>query len=328
MPGGRAGAVRWGLVHRVLLLVALAGVLLVTGCRAPATGGLTSASPPPQSPASATPPAPDVEEAGAAEPPSAAAPAAAPEAAGPTARPTPALPPGVTHPPDWLGQRPLPLRPDGFGEVLPTPPELRDRRFVTTDLLPPPPDEQFAATIDPVPDEVLARSTWTPECPVTRDDLRYVTVSFWGFDQRPHTGELLVHASAAEDVVEVFRRLHQARFPIEQMRIVAAAELDGPPTGDGNVTSAFVCRAVRGGASWSQHAFGLAVDVNPFHNPYQRGDVVLPERASAYLDRSWERPGMLREDGPVVAAFDAIGWGWGGRWRSLDDWMHFSATGR
>ena len=51
------------------------------------------------------------------------------------------------------------------------------------------------------------------------------------------------------------------------------------------------------GRQYSQHAYGLAVDLNPFQNPYRRGDVVLPELASAYLDRDWLRPGMITPDG-------------------------------
>ncbi len=70
------------------------------------------------------------------------------------------------------------------------------------------------------------------------------------------------------------------------------------------------------------------MDVNPFQNPYRRGDLVIPELASAYLDRANIRPGMILADGPVVAAFDKIGWTWGGRWRSPVDLHHFSATGR
>ncbi|MGH3666633.1 MAG: M15 family metallopeptidase [Egibacteraceae bacterium] len=179
-----------------------------------------------------------------------------------------------------------------------------------------------------MPDRVAARSTWSPSCPVALGDLRYLTVTFWGFDERPHTGELLVNASVAEDLVAVFERLSQTRFPIEEMRVVAADELDVPPTGDGNNTTAFVCRAARGATSWSQHAYGLAVDVNPFHNPYVAGDLVLPELASAYANRGRKQPGMVHAGGTVTRAFAAVGWGWGGTWRSRKDWMHFSSSGR
>ncbi|HEX2028212.1 MAG TPA: M15 family metallopeptidase, partial [Nitriliruptorales bacterium] len=230
--------------------------------------------------------------------------------------------------PAWLGTRVLPRRPDGFGEVRPTPAELRDRRLATHDLLAAPDGDRFVATARPVPDEVVARSTWSSACPVAREELRYLTLSFWGFDDRPHTGELLVHASAAEELTAVFRRLYEARFPIEEMRVVALPELDAPPTGDGNNTTAFVCRHTVRGSSWSQHAYGLAVDVNPFHNPFHDGDLALPELASAYTDRGWLRPGMIRRGDEVTEAFTAIGWGWGGAWSSVKDWMHFSRRGR
>lgn len=234
----------------------------------------------------------------------------------------------ASAPPSWLGARPLPLGPDGYGQILPTPPELRDRRLATTDVLPPPLDDTFASAVTPVPESVAARSTWDPDCPVGLDDLRYVTVSFWGFDDRPHTGELLLDAGVAEEVVEVFRRLYRARFPIEEMRVTRAEELDAHPTGDGNNTGSFVCRPSRGTTSWSEHALGRAVDVNPFHNPYVKGEVVLPELASAYTDRSFERPGMILAGGVVTDAFADIGWGWGGNWSSSTDTMHFSASGR
>ncbi len=240
---------------------------------------------------------------------------------------TEALPAGVTLAPDWLGLRVLPLRPDGFGEIQPTPAEMIDRRFVTPDHLPPPVGLEFRATIEPVPDSVVARSTWREECPVTLAQLRYVTVTFWGFDQKAHTGDLLLNAAIAEDIVGVFERLFNARFPIEEMRIIRMDELDAPPTGDSNVTSVFECREATGGTSWSQHAYGLAIDINPFHNPYLKKDVVLPELATAYVDRSNFRPGMIAPDDVVVQAFADIGWPWGGYWRSLKDWMHFSSNG-
>ncbi|WP_246277601.1 M15 family metallopeptidase [Phytohabitans rumicis] len=198
---------------------------------------------------------------------------------------------------------------------------------ITVDDLPPPPDGRFHATVQAVPAGVLARSSWTKGCPVAAADLRYLTVGFRGFDGRAHTGELLVNRRAADDLVTVFRQLFAADFPIERMRISSLAELNAPPTGDGNTTEAFACRPVRGSTVWSQHAYGLAVDLNPFQNPYHKGRVVLPELATAYLDRADVRPGMVRPGGPAVRAFAAIGWPWGGNYRSLKDYMHFSATG-
>jgi D-alanyl-D-alanine carboxypeptidase len=235
----------------------------------------------------------------------------------------------TTTVPGWvLGATPLPLRPDGFGEVLATPEALVRRELPTIDLLPPPPDEVFRssiAAIDPATRNRMGE-TWQEGCPVPVEDLRRVTVSHWGFDGAAHTGELVLHRDVAEDVVGVFARLHELRFPIEQLRITTTADLDAHPTGDGNGSGSFTCRVVRGGSSLSQHSFGTAVDINPFQNPFQRGDLVLPELASAYLDRTDVRPGMILPGDEVVAAFAAIGWHWGGDWTEPDH-MHFSRDG-
>jgi len=89
-----------------------------------------------------------------------------------------------------------------------------------------------------------------------------------------------------------------------------------------------VCRPAVGSDNWSAHAYGLAIDVNPFHNPYLKGDLVIPELASAYTDREDVRPGMIVAGDVVTEAFADIGWSWGGNWNTLKDWMHFSTTGR
>lgn len=234
-----------------------------------------------------------------------------------------------SRPPDWLFTRLLPETADGYGEIRPTPPVLQRRGFTLPDQVPMLPGRGYASRlVSPAPDEVIDRSTWEPGCPVARDGLAWLRLTFWGFDARRHTGELLVNAAAADDLDQVFRRLWEARFPLEQVLIVRSIDEEAPPTGDGNGTGSFVCRATTGGTSFSQHAYGLAVDVNAFQNPYQHDGLVLPERASAYLDRDRVRPGMITAGGPVVAAFREIGWSWGGDWTSLKDYQHFSANGR
>lgn len=230
-------------------------------------------------------------------------------------------------PPQWLGTNLLPLRPDEHGVAGPTPPELIDRRLWTTDTLLPPTSEQFVSTIQhPVPDEVLARSTWTLDCPVHSDALAYATVSFVGFDGLVHTGELLTNRQWVEDLVATFEFLFELRFPIEEMRVTTPGDVEAHPTGDSNNTGSFVCRPTVTSNGWSQHAYGLAIDINPFHNPYVSGDLVIPELAIDYGDRSRRRPGMVTAE--LVQRFDALGWGWGGTWTTASDWMHFSVDGR
>jgi len=236
----------------------------------------------------------------------------------------------VTKPVWVVGASPLPLRPDGFGQVLPTPPLLRDRRMTAPDLLAAPADGRFAASVSPVSPAIRTRmgESWSEACPVGLDDLRYLTVSFKGFDGKAHTGELVVNATVADDVVAVFRQLYADGFPIEEMRLPTTADLRAAPTGDGNNTATYVCRAARGQKRWSQHAYGLAVDINPFHNPLVKRDLVVPELASAYANRDAVRPGMHVRGGAAVRAFASVGWKWGGAWRSSKDYMHFSRNGQ
>ena len=81
-----------------------------------------------------------------------------------------------------------------------------------------------------------------------------------------------------------------------------------------------------GHRSWSEHAYGEAVDLNPVENPYVGCGMTRDKTALSYLDRSRLRPGMVTP--AVVDAFRSIGWGWGGAWTgSTKDYMHFSATG-
>ncbi|WP_104108291.1 M15 family metallopeptidase [Nocardioides sp. 616] len=236
--------------------------------------------------------------------------------------------PGRTPPP-WLGTRILPTDDPAAIAALRTPRRLRERAFTLPDTLDPLSGRGFRAVVEsPAPSQVIARSTWNPACPVAAQDLAWIRLTFRGFDGARHTGELLVNAAVADDLVSVFRDLWRARFPMEQLAITTRAERDADPTGDGNGTGAFNCRPVTGGSSYSEHAYGLAVDLNPFQNPYAKGAVVLPELARSYLDRGRRRPGVITADGPVVRAFDRIGWGWGGDWRTLKDYQHFSATDR
>jgi hypothetical protein len=186
----------------------------------------------------------------------------------------------------------------------------------------------FQAEIVPVRWSDL-RYSYRAGCPVGPPDLRAVRLSYWGFDGRAHEGTLVVHRRVASDVVAVFRRLYQARFPIRRMQPVSAFRGSDDASMAADNTSAFNCRRAVGSAtgSWSTHAYGLAVDVNPVENPYVLGSRVLPPAGRRFLDRERARPGLAMPGSVVVKAFASRGWAWGGRW-SVPDYQHFSTTGR
>jgi hypothetical protein len=164
--------------------------------------------------------------------------------------------------------------------------------------------------------------------------LRLLTLRYWGFDRQVHEGRMVVNGSVAAGVVSVFRRLFEARFPINRMHLAVKYRPNhDDPNDDRDYTAGFNCRPVvtaRGaGTTWSQHAYGLAIDINPIENPYVTADgYVRNNNARPFRDRSLQEPGMIHPGDAVVQAFASIGWHWGGYWSGDKDYMHFSLTGR
>ncbi len=184
------------------------------------------------------------------------------------------------------------------------------------------------AVIDPVA-RARMRYSWHKGCPIPIKDLRLIAMSYLGFDREVHVGEMVVHRSVAGDVVKVFRTMFRARYPIRRMRLVDDYRGDDNSSMAADNTSAFNCRRVTGGTAWSEHAYGRAIDVNPVENPYvSSSGKVLPPAGLRYADRSSRARGVIHHGDVVWRAFRSIGWGWGGDWRSFQDYQHFSATGR
>lgn len=171
------------------------------------------------------------------------------------------------------------------------------------------------------------RYSYRPGCPVGPAQLRRLDVSYWGFDGRRRVGSIVVRSTAARDILSVFRKLYAARFPMRRLRLVEAYKGSDDASMAADNTSGFNCRYVSGTRRWSQHAFGLAIDINPVENPFVHGGRVEPPAGRRYLDRSRVRHGMVVSGDVVVRAFAAIGWPWGGHWTSSKDYQHFSATG-
>ena len=140
---------------------------------------------------------------------------------------------------------------------------------------------------------------------------------------------MVVNASAVHDLRRAFAALFAGRFPIRRMRVVDRYGGSDYDSIQADNTSAFNCRSATGASRWSEHAYGLAIDINPIENPYVYTSGTTTHHASVpFLDRSNVRRGMAVRGGTLVRAFDAIGWGWGGRWPRPTDFQHFSVNGR
>jgi hypothetical protein len=187
----------------------------------------------------------------------------------------------------------------------------------------------FIGTVSPVREQDI-RFSYHRGCPVAPVDLRLVRVSYRGFDRRDHIGALVVHRRVARDVVTVFRKLYAADFPIRRITPVSAYRGSDDASMVADNTSGFNCRRTVGSTSgsWSQHAYGTAIDVNPVENPYVLPRRALPPAGRDYLNRSRARPGMAVAGGVLVTSFESVGWRWGGRWTGSPDYQHFSTNGR
>lgn len=168
-------------------------------------------------------------------------------------------------------------------------------------------------------------TTWHPDCPVKPEQLRRVELDYVGFDNQTHRGALVVNADVVADVIAIFGELEKQRYPIAKMQTVERyPKADDELSMEDNNTSAFNCRPMPSGTSWSLHAYGRAVDLNPLINPYitKSGDL-QPKTAAAYLDRARTDPGILHAGDPAVRAFTDRGWIWGGSWHDPIDYQHF-----
>jgi hypothetical protein len=203
----------------------------------------------------------------------------------------------------------------------------------TTTIAAPPTTAGLPAFTDTVSGPLVPADvpfTWRPGCPVPPSDLREIDLTYYGFDGAAHTGTIIVNGAVVTGVVEVFQTLYNDRFPIRGM--VPEDEFHGsdPDSMAADNTSGFNCRlaVASGPPTWSMHAYGDAIDVNPVENPYfEPGVAVQPPDGAAYANRSDPRPGMAISGGLLVNAFYGIGWGWGGNWAG-PDYQHFSTNGR
>ena len=189
----------------------------------------------------------------------------------------------------------------------------------------------FHGRAEPLDAQARARMTgvsWHRGCPVGLNQLRLLTVEHWGFDGDVHRGRLVVNRDVAAGMLSAMRSLYRLHFPIRQMRLVDAYGADDHRSMDADNTSAFNCRFVAGTSRWSEHAYGRAIDVNPIENPYvTEYGYVSPPAGARFADRSQRAKGLVHRGGPVVNAFAAAGWKWGGNWAWPKDYQHFSTSG-
>jgi len=189
----------------------------------------------------------------------------------------------------------------------------------------------YRSSVRPLPTwtrRLMRGSSWRPGCPVGFARLRLVRVTYWGFDREARHGNLVVHRSMAHGVARAFGAIYDARFPIRKMKLVDRYGADDKRSMKADNTSAFNCRYRNGVCcTWSMHAYGKAIDIDPVENPELWSGGISPPNGAAYADRSDRRRGIIFRRGAVVSALHEIGWRWGGTW-AWPDYQHLSTNGK
>ena len=165
------------------------------------------------------------------------------------------------------------------------------------------------------------------ELEISYEDLSYVHILHYNFEGEVTEGELICNNAIAVDLLEIFYELYLNEYQLEKVTLIENYGGDDELSMADNNTSCFNYRVVAGSKKLSQHAYGLAVDINPFYNPYvtfpNGGVNVAPAGSEAYVDRSASFPYKIDENDLCYKLFKEHGFTWGGDWNSSKDYQHF-----
>lgn len=170
----------------------------------------------------------------------------------------------------------------------------------------------------------ISSPNWAKGCHDILSDLAYIRIKYWGFDDKPHEGEIIVNKALTHDVIAIFNALYQERFPIERMQTIDEFDNDDERAMEANNTSSFNCRETTGKpGAFSLHSYGRAVDINPRVNPYIKKGKVLPKNAYNTNEHNPFLKGKITKQSEIYRLFVEKKWRWGGDWQSLKDNHHF-----
>lgn len=180
-------------------------------------------------------------------------------------------------------------------------------------------------------DETLLKriygKSYKENCTILKDNLRYIKVLHYNLENEICVGELICHKNISEDLLEIFRALFNAEYPIQKMILIDQFDADDERSMQANNTSCFNYRFIPGTSKLSSHSEGYAVDINPRYNPYVknigRQVIYKPRNASEYTNRISDFPYKINHEDLCYKEFKKRGFTWGGDWKSLKDYQHF-----
>ncbi len=184
--------------------------------------------------------------------------------------------------------------------------------------------------IEKISDEIFEKmkgKSYKENCTVPRDYLRYVHILHKDIDGNVLEGEIVCHKAIAKDVMEIFKELYKANYPIEKVRLIDEYNAEDELSMRDNNSSSFNFRYISYSTDISKHALGAAVDINTLYNPYTKfvngKRTIEPATAEPYLDRNADFPYKTESDDICCKLFKEHGFEWGGDWEGKKDYQHF-----
>ena len=168
---------------------------------------------------------------------------------------------------------------------------------------------------------------------IALEDLRYLTIPYYNFEQQLMLGEMIVNVDIQEDVLNIFKELFNNKYEINSMKLIDDYWIlgtDGNKADNNSIeennTSCFCYRQVTGGESISNHGYGRAIDINPQQNPYVENGKNSHRNADEYVNNRYvgEPHVIVASDEDICySIFTKYGFTWGGNWTNPIDYQHF-----
>ncbi|MEI8086373.1 MAG: M15 family metallopeptidase [Paludibacter sp.] len=152
------------------------------------------------------------------------------------------------------------------------------------------------------------------------NQLQLINVRYYSLDGKIHQGQILTNKMIAQDLIQLFEFILYNHFPIAHAIPIVKYHQNDDLSMQANNTYSFCYR----NTSYSKHATGMAIDINPFFNPV---------RWKAGYENRIDKPigavnnpkiaGTFYVLHPVVLKFKEFGFRWGHNFtRNFDD-HHF-----
>lgn len=154
-----------------------------------------------------------------------------------------------------------------------------------------------------------------------------VYIEHISFTERLEIGIIAVNIRIVDKIINIFEELKNNNYQIEKIILIDEYGFDDEKSMMDNNTSAYNYRNIIGTKKLSNHARGLAVDINPLYNPYIKKInnklCVFPKNSSKYINRDINCKYFIGKNDICYNIFKKHGFSWGGDWASAIDYQHF-----